>query len=292
MTTQPSTAARAQVARRANTPATSSGNADIRTQIQRMQETGEFARALPMNIITPERFTRVALTALNKVPQLYDCDPKTVLGALVTAAQLGLEVNTPLQQADLIPYGKECTLQIQYRGYISLARRSGLIESVVARTVYEKDHFEIAYGLEDKLIHEPVLDGDRGKVRGYYAVAKYTGGGYNFLWMSRDDVDAHRLKFSKQPNGPAWKNSFDSMGLKTVLRAMFKFMPMSVELARADAADEQVRRNTDEDAIDTPPAYDDADIVDAEVVDGVPVEDPPADMDPETGEIIPPGALS
>jgi len=273
---RPSDASRNALAKRAqNQPAQNGGEPSLRQRIMAMKDSGEFAAALPMDIITPDRFTRVALTALSKNPDLGDCTWQSVLGALVTAAQLGLEVNTPLGQASLVKYGRDCTLQIEYRGYISLARRSKMIESVVARTVFEHDTFEIEYGLDDRLVHKPVISGDRGAVRGYYAVAKYVGGGYNFVWMTRADVDEHRKKFSKQPNGPAWSRSFDSMGQKTVLRQMFKFMPMSVELARAYSADDQVRTDTNLEALDTG----NPDVIDAEPVD------PPHDA--ATGEIVP-----
>lgn len=271
MTVSPSSAARTQVAQRAQ-----DNGQQPKTLVQlvtSMQTSGEWNRALPANIITPERFTRVALTALRKNPDLQKCNPESVMGALVTAAQLGLEPNTPLGQCSLVKYGNECTLQIEYRGYVALARRSGQIESVVARTVFAHDDFELEYGLDEKLVHRPAK-GEAGDPVGYYAVAKYMGGGHNFLYMTRDAVDKHRKKFSKQPNGPAWANSFDSMAQKTVLRALFKFMPLSVELARADAVDETPRRSADLDAIDEQP-----EVLYAEAIDDEP------GVDTATGEV-------
>ena len=63
----------------------------------------EIKKALPQ-VITPERFTRMALSALNTTPKLAECSQMSFLGALMNAAQLGLEPNTPLGQAYLIPY--------------------------------------------------------------------------------------------------------------------------------------------------------------------------------------------
>lgn len=81
----------------------------------------EIEKALP-KVITPERFTRMALSALNTTPKLQECSQMSFLGALMNAAQLGLEPNTPLGQAYLIPYknhGKlECQFQIGYKGLI------------------------------------------------------------------------------------------------------------------------------------------------------------------------------
>ena len=79
----------------------------------------EIKRALPA-VITPERFTRIALSALNNTPALQQCTPMSFLAALMNAAQLGLEPNTPLGQAYLIPYKNkgtmECQFQIGYKG--------------------------------------------------------------------------------------------------------------------------------------------------------------------------------
>ena len=83
----------------------------------------EIKKALP-DVITPERFTRMALSALNTTPKLQECTQMSFLAALMNAAQLGLEPNTPLGQAYLIPYNNkgtlECQFQIGYRGLIDL----------------------------------------------------------------------------------------------------------------------------------------------------------------------------
>ena len=85
----------------------------------------EIKNALP-SVLTPERFTRMALSALNNTPQLRECTPMSFIAALLNAAQLGLEPNTPLGQAYLIPYKNkgvlECQFQLGYKGLISLKR--------------------------------------------------------------------------------------------------------------------------------------------------------------------------
>ncbi|NCC91426.1 MAG: recombinase RecT, partial [Spirochaetia bacterium] len=80
----------------------------------------QIAKALP-SVITAERFTRIALTALSSNPKLAECDRNSFLGGLMQAAQLGLEPNTPLGQAYLIPFRNkkkgitECQFQIGYK---------------------------------------------------------------------------------------------------------------------------------------------------------------------------------
>ena len=105
----------------------------------------EIKKALPA-VMTPERFTRIALSALNTTPKLAECSQMSFLAALMNAAQLGLEVNTPLGQAYLIPYnnkGKlECQFQIGYKGMLVLAYRNPELQTIQAHTVYENDLLE------------------------------------------------------------------------------------------------------------------------------------------------------
>ena len=72
------------------------------------------------------------------------------IAALMNAAQLGLEPNTPLGQAYLIPYKNkgilECQFQIGYKGMIDLAYRTGQVQMIQAQIVREHDFFEYQYG--------------------------------------------------------------------------------------------------------------------------------------------------
>lgn len=74
----------------------------------------EIKKALP-SVITPERFTRMTLSALSVNPKLGACTPKSFLGAMMSAAQLGLEPNTPLGQAYLIPYRNKGVDEVQFQ---------------------------------------------------------------------------------------------------------------------------------------------------------------------------------
>ena len=111
---------------------------------------GEIRKALP-SVITPERFTRIVLSAISVNPKLGSCTPASFLGAMMTSAQLGLEVNTPLGQAYVLPYSNkgvlEAQFQLGYKGLIDLAYRSGEVEVIQAHVVYENDEFECEYGL-------------------------------------------------------------------------------------------------------------------------------------------------
>ena len=134
----------------------------------------EIKKALP-SVITPERFTRITLSALSTNPKLADTTPMSFLGAMMTAAQLGLEVNTPLGQAYLIPFKNkgilECQFQLGYKGLIDLAYRSGEVSIIQAHTVYENDDFVYELGLNPKLEHVPATE-NRGDPIFFYAVFK------------------------------------------------------------------------------------------------------------------------
>lgn len=104
----------------------------------------QIAKALP-DVLTPERFSRMVLTAITKTPKLGECTPQSFIGSMLTAAQLGLEPNTPLGQAYLIPYGNKCEFQLGYKGLLELAHRSGELKTLEAHVVYENDEFNIEY---------------------------------------------------------------------------------------------------------------------------------------------------
>lgn len=158
----------------------------------------EIKKALP-SVITPERFTRMVFTALSSTPKLQQCTPQSFLGAMMQAAQLGLEPNTPVGQAYLIPYKnkgiQECQFQLGYKGLIDLAYRSGEIKDIQAHEVYENDVFEYEFGLEPKLKHIPATH-DRGEIIMYYAVFHIVNGGYGFEVMSKEDIINHAKKTS------------------------------------------------------------------------------------------------
>jgi recombination protein RecT len=209
----------------------------------------QITRALP-RAIPPDRYLRVILTELRKNLGLNEVEPYSFLGAVMTGAQLGLEFG-PLGHAYLVPFWSgrnkrmECQLIIGYKGYITLARRSGDIEGIVARSVHENDVFEFEYGLDDHLVHRPRLN-DRGAPIAYYGVAKFRGGGHLIEVMSLDDVGKRKARSqSKNREGDIvgpWVSDPDAMSRKTVIRAMVPWLPLSVEAQSAAAADEAVIR--------------------------------------------------
>lgn len=195
--------------------------------------------ALP-NVMTPERFSRITLSALSANPKLKECTPQSFLGAMMTAAQLGLEPNTPLGQAYLIPFKNhgrlECQFQLGYKGLIDLAYRSGEVSIIQAHTVYENDEFQYELGIDPKLRHVPAKS-NRGKPIAYYAMFKTKDDGYGFQVMSMEDVTEHARKFSKSYGNGPWQTNFDEMAKKTVLKKVLKYAPLKSDFVRGVSQD-------------------------------------------------------
>lgn len=182
-------------------------------------------------VITPERFTRMALSALNTTPKLAECTQMSFLAALMNAVQLGLEPNTPLGQAYLIPYNNkgvlECQFQIGYKGLIDLSYRNPQMQVIQAQAVYENDDFDYELGLNPKLVHRPSLL-KRGEVKAFYGYFKLSNGGYGFEVMSRNDIDSYAREYSKSFDAAfsPWKNNYVGMAKKTVIKQALKYAPL------------------------------------------------------------------
>lgn len=238
----------------ANRPSTGK-NKTIQDYVKVME--GEIAKALP-SVLTPERFTRMILSAVSSTPKLAECTPQSFLGAMMTAAQLGLEPNTPLGQAYLIPYknnkrggAMECQFQLGYKGMIDLAYRSGQVSIIQAQAVYENDDFTYELGLEPKLEHRPAKT-DRGNPVYYYAMFRTKDSGYGFEVMSAEDVAAHARKYSKAYNSGPWQSNFDEMAKKTVLKKCLKYAPLKSDFLRGMAQDETVKTKIGPDMYEIP----------------------------------------
>ena len=191
----------------------------------------QFAAALPKHM-TGDKFVRVAITCIRQNPKLAGCSQASLLGALMTTAQLGLEPGV-LGQCYLIPYGTECQFQLGYKGMIELLRRTGQLSDIYAYPVYSNDEFNIEYGLERKLSHKPAFNNPdgRGEVTGFYSVAILKDGTRAFEYMTKDEVIKHEEKYRKgKYKNEVWNKNFEEMAMKTVTKKMLKWLPISVEM--------------------------------------------------------------
>lgn len=204
----------------------------------------EIEKVLPKHIKS-DHLLRVALTEIRKNPKLLECSSQSLLGALMLAAQLGLEPGI-LGHAYLIPYynsktrSTEVQFQIGYKGYIDLVRRSGELQTLDVHEVCRNDEFEYEYGLTPKLMHRPALE-NRGDPYCYYAIAKLKDGGFSYLVMSIQDVEKFR-KRSKSPDSGPWVTDYDAMAKKTVIKQLAKYLPLSTEIQTQIMQDEVTKK--------------------------------------------------
>ena len=274
-----------------------------RTPAQRKQDTvrgllksmeGEIKNALP-SYLPVEKFIRTALTAINSNPDLAECTQDSLLAAIMNSAQLGLEFNTPLGEAYLIPYKNKKTgittvnFQLGYQGLLKLAYNTGQFKRITAREVRENEVFDFDYGTGE-ISHKPCLTGDSGDVIGYYAIYQTKDGGQDVFYMSKEDARAYGLKYSvpfeKYNSGP-WTTNFDAMAKKSALIQVLKYAPKAIEsqaLVQATSFDNANFENTSKAKGGERIYQVDYEIEPSEVVE-VEEKEAPANVDKETGEI-------
>jgi recombination protein RecT len=209
--------------------------ADVKSYLARLAP--EMAKALPKHL-TADRLARVTLTAIRMNPKLLQCRIPSLMAAVMRSAQLGLEIGVN-NQAYLVPYGAEAQFIIGYEGYIDLFYRSGQVQGVFASAVYKGDEFAYEYGLNAHLKHIPCGNYNQDEITHFYAYVKMKDGAFNFIAWPRSKVDAHAKQYSKSlsKSDSPWKTNYPSMGAKTMIRQLQKFIPKSVELREALSQD-------------------------------------------------------
>lgn len=182
--------------------------------------------------LDPERVLKIVLDAAAGSPKLLACQPESLLRAMLFSAKVGLE---PIGAWGvwMVPYGDQVTPIIDYRALIALVKRSGDVRTVVAHPVYAGDEFRVVFGDEESVVHVPELDSEkRGKMIAVYAIATLADGMRQRTVMARADVDRIRAKSRASGTGP-WVSDYEAMAVKTAIRQLCKFLPISVETQRA-----------------------------------------------------------
>lgn len=194
--------------------------------------------ALPMTFKGKEQmFIQQFMFELSGNANLQKCTRDSVIKSFLQSVSLGLAPGGKLGQAYLVPFGQECTFMIGYKGFISLARRSNLIDQIESRVVNEGDEFDIEFGTSQKIMHRPCL-GKPGQAIGVYAIAHFKDGGKQVEFMTLEQVEAIRKRSRSGHSGP-WKTDFDQMARKTVIRRLMNYLPLSADdiMAQAIMAD-------------------------------------------------------
>lgn len=208
---------------------------DIRALIQSDQVKSQLAMVLP-KYLTPDRMARVACTAILKTPKLAECQPESLLQALMLCAQAGLEPDG--RNAHLIPYGSQVQVIFDYKGLIALARRNG-VRNIATDVVCENDQFEWTRGA-DGLTFRHVINWrePRGNMYAAYCIWR-DGEQFDGECMTRSEIEDIRRRSKAGSSGP-WVTDFHEMAKKTVVRRASKKWPLSPEAASAMVGDDDV----------------------------------------------------
>lgn len=193
----------------------------------------QFAAALPKHL-KADRFVRIATTALTRTPKLMECTPASFFKCLLDLSQMGLEPDG--RRAHLIPYGKECTLIVDYKGIAELVMRSGLVSSIHADKVCDNDEFQYDRGKIQK--HQINFRKARGEAFAYYVLVTFKDGSEKCEVMTKDEVEAIRKRSRAGSSGP-WTSDFDEMAKKTVFRRASKWLSLSAEIREAIEHDDE-----------------------------------------------------
>lgn len=193
-----------------------------------------------------EAIIGTAVSIYRESSDLQVCSETSLLAAVVQCAELGLSFSKALGYAYLIPFAKQATLVLGYRGLLKLAMNNPRVMDAEAHIVRELDFFDFEYGSSKFLKHKPAKappmeykPGRPADVVAYYALVRYRGGGLAFNSMSADEVEAHRVRFCCKSSRQTkqWLSNYEAMGRKTPIRALAKDMPLSPELETAMALD-------------------------------------------------------
>lgn len=212
----------------------------FKKDFEQVQE--QLMQAMPA-MIDKSQLVRVYMTAITSNSELLKCTKVSLFSCLLTAAYTGLEVNTPNQEAYLIPYSKKqkdgsyalvAQFQPGYRGLIKVARRSQQIASIDSDAVREKDHFVYKKTWDGTVFeHEFPLNEDRGQVIGAYAMAKLTTGEKTIIVLTKSDIE--RLKNANQAvkagKFSPWSDWYDEMSKGKALKRLSKLLPTTNEMA-------------------------------------------------------------
>jgi recombination protein RecT len=188
-----------------------------------------------------DRMLKVMFNSVRINPALLDADPASLMAALINSGTLGLEPDTPLGHSYMIPFKRQIVLVVGYKGLVALATRSGAIKSVSVNLVYEGEHFDYYESERGTVLeHKPLPPTARGGdiIAGYCRIVFPDGTRPDPVVMWKDEIDKVRASSRAGGSGP-WKDWYEEMAKKTVLRRAFKYLDIDPTVNRAVAVDEQ-----------------------------------------------------
>lgn len=185
--------------------------------------------------VEPSRITNAIIAATINNPQIALCTPQSVCTAALQAASYGLEPDTALQHAHLVPFRNkkgdlECKLIVGYRGLVTLAYNNPVVKLIETHVVYAGDDFTYEHSEQGtKLRHVPNFE-EESPMRLVYSRISLANGGVIIEVMTKRQIDAVKraARDSSNPKSP-WNTSYEEMSRKTTLRRGLKMVPLSPE---------------------------------------------------------------
>lgn len=192
----------------------------------------------------PDSYITSVMQVLESNAMLANVNADSITGAVFTACAMNLPLNNNLGLAYIVPFKGAAQLQVGYKGFIQLAQRTGQIRSINAIAVHDSDTEESVLKRLTSLIPQKVS----GEVIGYVARLETITGFTAHVTMTKDELWEHAYKYSQTyksaqnqgKNYSVWHQNFDAMAKKTVIKALMKYCPLSVELQAAIEGDQAV----------------------------------------------------
>jgi len=232
-----------------------------------VESRGQIVKYLPRHL-DADKMIYVALETVRADSFLRQCEPLSIVQAVLEASQLGLMLGNKLGHAYLVPRRDKkannilkCQLLIGYRGFIALAHRTGKVSSIFPAIVHQGDQFSLKLGTGRQLSHVPLLDASkRGDWIGAYAVVEFRDGRTDFEWMTRQEIEkVKQCSESASEAWSPWRRFEDEMIKKSPIRRMAKRLCLSSEdmtLVEAAVRDEFREMGVEEEQRALPPAID------------------------------------
>ena len=197
-----------------------------------------------------QTFATSVVQIVNSSEALKKCEPVSILNAALVATTLGLPINNQLGLAYIVPYGTSATLQLGYRAFLQLAQRSGQFKTINVTDVREgeiKKTNRLTGEMDFEWIDTDAREST--EIIGYIAFFELLNGYSHTLYMKKAEIDNHAKKYSqtyKKYNSGLWKDEFDAMAKKTVLKMLLsKYAPLSIEMSKAQIADQSIVKDYD-----------------------------------------------
>lgn len=203
--------------------------ADLKKQIETRQVV--IARSLPPGVMSQARFEQAIVTLCGRNPDLLiKCSRASLIGAVLRAAHLGLDVDPALGQAWVIPFKGEAQFLPGYKGLAQLAWRTGDMSRIGGEVVREGDEFDFDNGTESYLRHKPRAASD-AKITHAFGVTRIKGAdAANFRVLTIDEIEKIRKAApSARARTSPWDTHYSEMAMKTALRRTLKTAPASGE---------------------------------------------------------------